>query len=279
MRPAKTPAVLALVCSVIVAIAGIVIFRQASHLRAYERQHAQDVSSLQQLRAGPRQQAGQSSVPSAMPPGSPGPAAGCATSQEISDLAARAALSDRLQADLHEAHASMARLQGQLDSFERDKETASAACSENIQKCEQDARGRLEALEKDLDSARGEAESARASRERAASLGTENAKLKSDNGAVSAQIAELRKAMASLQDLDRRRDGYLNSVSRRYHEITEQFRAMTSTIDSNRASGSSFSDVALSRIQNATALAEEDLRRLNELNAQAHQIENRMAKN
>jgi chromosome segregation ATPase len=214
-----------------------------------------------------------------MPPGSPGPAAGCATSQEISDLAARAALSDRLQADLHEAHASMARLQGQLDSFERDKETASAACSENIQKCEQDARGRLEALEKDLDSARGEAESARASRERAASLGTENAKLKSDNGAVSAQIAELRKAMASLQDLDRRRDGYLNSVSRRYHEITEQFRAMTSTIDSNRASGSSFSDVALSRIQNATALAEEDLRRLNELNAQAHQIENRMAKN
>jgi len=103
MRPAKTPAVLALVCSVIVAIAGIVIFRQASHLRAYERQHAQDVSSLQQLRAGPRQQAGQSSVPSAMPRAAPGRRAGCATSQEISDLAARAALSDRLQADLHEA--------------------------------------------------------------------------------------------------------------------------------------------------------------------------------
>jgi hypothetical protein len=72
---------------------------------------------------------------------------------------------------------------------------------------------------------------------------------------------------------------YLNSIIRRYREITGQFRAMTGVLDSSHGSDSgSFSGVALSRIQNAISLTEDDLRRLNEMNAQAHQIENKLAK-
>ena len=85
--------------------------------------------------------------------------------------------------------------------------------------------------------------------------------------------------MASLQSLERRRDGYLTSIIRRYRDVTSQFRAMSGMIDSARDGNSSaFNDAALLRIQNAISLADDDLRQLNELNAQISQLDKKLLK-
>ena len=95
----------------------------------------------------------------------------------------------------------------------------------------------------------------------------------------SARAAELRRVVTSLQDVDRRRDAYLTSIIRRYRDITSQFRAMSGMMDSSRdASSSACSSEALGRIQNTVSQADDDLRQLNELNAQARQLEKKLAK-
>jgi hypothetical protein len=66
---------------------------------------------------------------------------------------------------------------------------------------------------------------------------------------------------------------------RRYRDITSQFRAMSGMLDSSREPKSSpLSDAALTRIQNDVSLADDDLRQLTELNAQARQLEKKLVK-
>jgi len=263
--------------STVLAAGGIVIVRQSARLAGYERLHAQDARALGQLRAALREEQARNRAPAASPAeAEPAPPPGRSSASDRSALAERDASIRQLSRELEQAQAEIARLPAQLQSAVQEKQTAQSSAGEDFQKREQKWRDRLDALRQQLDSARAEAQAAR---ERAASLDADNTKLKSASGTVSAQAAELRQATAGLQDLDRRRDGYLNSIIRRYREITDQFRAMTGTLDSSHGSESaSFSGIALSRIQNAISLAEDDLRRLNELNAQAHQLENKLAK-
>jgi chromosome segregation ATPase len=269
---------LVLVFSAALAACVVVIVRQSSRLAAYERQHAADERDIAKLRASVH-----------MPPSQPATAVaphsgsvmqqppGRASVSEAAALAARNAAIEQLKRELDEAHASVARLQAQVQSAEEGQQKALAAAGDDARKREQDLQQRLDGVEQELDSARA---GMQAARERAAALDAENARIRNENGANSSHVAELRKNLATLQDLDRRRDAYLSSIVRRYRDITEQFRSMTGELDSSRGPGSSaFSGVALSRIQNAISLAEDDLRRLNELNAQAHQIASRLAKN
>jgi len=54
---------------------------------------------------------------------------------------------------------------------------------------------------------------------------------------------------------------------------------MSGMLDSSREPNSSpLSDAALTRIQNAVSLADDDLRQLSELNAQARQLEKKLVK-
>ena len=268
---------LVLVFSAALAACVVVIARQSSRLAAYERQHDQDVRRLEQLRASVHiEQPQQLPAPA---PGSEMPqrrTAGRAMAPTESELAARDAAIEQLKRELDNEHAAVAHLQEQLEMSNEAQQKAQAA-DETFRKREQEMEDRLNAVEQQLDSARAEMQAAR---ERAAALDAENARIRNENGANSSHVAELRKNLATLQDLDRRRDAYLSSIVRRYRDITEQFRSMTGELDSSRGPGSSaFSGVALSRIQNAISLAEDDLRRLNELNAQAHQVAGRLAKN
>jgi DNA repair exonuclease SbcCD ATPase subunit len=251
--------------------------RQSARLAAYERQQAEDARALGQLRAAVRPEQARNAAP--VSPSEAGPAASPSRlgAPDTSELAVRDAVIQQLNHELAEAHADIARLQTQPQNSVQEKQEALAAAGEDFQKREREWRDQLDSFKQQLDSARAESQAAR---ERAASLEADNAKIKSEGGAGSTRAAELRKALATLQDLDRRRDSYLSSIIRRYREITDQFRAMTATLDSSHGAESiPFSGIALSRIQNAISLAEDDMRRLNELNAQARQIENKLAKN
>jgi DNA repair exonuclease SbcCD ATPase subunit len=252
--------------------------RQSARLAAYERQQVEDARALGQLRAAVRPEQARNAAPP-VSPSEAGPAASPSRlgAPDTSELAVRDAAIQQLNHELAEAHADIARLQTQPQNSVQEKQEALAAAGEDFQKREREWRDQLDSFKQQLDSARAESQAAR---ERAASLEADNAKIKSEGGAGSTRAAELRKALATLQDLDRRRDAYLSSIIRRYREITDQFRAMTATLDSSHGAESiPFSGIALSRIQNAISLAEDDMRRLNELNAQARQIENKLAKN
>src|SRR5208283_5336224 len=109
-------------------------------------------------------------------------------------------------------------------------------------------------------------------------LEADNAKLKTDTTAVNTRAADLAQITASLQDIDRRRDVYLTSILRRYRDLTGEFHAMSSMLDtSHDPSSGACSGAVLSRIQNAVGLAEDDLRQLNELNARAQKLEKQLA--
>jgi hypothetical protein len=70
---------------------------------------------------------------------------------------------------------------------------------------------------------------------------------------------------------------YLNNILRRYREITEQYRAMSGVLDSRRdREAAPVRSTEIGRIQNAIALAEEDLKQIDALNAQAARIEKKL---
>lgn len=278
MRIAHIRSALVPLLSAAVVVGGIVMVRQSTRLAAYERQHAEDARVFGQLRAAVRpEQARNAALPASPSEVRPAASPSRLGAPDTCELDVRDAAIQQLNHELAEAHADIAQLQTQLQNSVQEKQEALAAAGDYLQKREREWRDQLDSFKQQLDSARAESQAAR---ERAASLEADSAKIRSEGGAGSTRAAELRKALATLQDLDRRRDAYLSSIIRRYREITDQFRAMTATLDSSHGvESASFSGIALSRIQNAISLAEDDMRRLNELNAQARQIENTLAKN
>ena len=97
-----------------------------------------------------------------------------------------------------------------------------------MQKQQTDAQAQLDDSQKKLDAAVSESDIAR---QRAAALEADNAKLKTDAAAVTTRASDVGHIIASLQDLDRRRDVYLTSILRRYRDITGEFRAMSGMLD------------------------------------------------
>jgi chromosome segregation ATPase len=109
-----------------------------------------------------------------------------------------------------------------------------------------------------------------------------NRHLRSEAGANSQRAAELAQTLKELQDIYRRRESYLNTLVGRYRDITEQYRTFASVLENRRGPegtpGSTISGAGpeMTRIQNSIAMAEEDLRQLNTLNAQALRIQKKL---
>lgn len=276
MRIGHIRGALALLLSAAAIGCGIAIVRQSARLAAYERRHEQDARAIEQLRAANRESQSRPEAPPAPAPAvRPAAPAGTPGTSDNAEIARRDAALEQLNRELADARASIANLQAQLQSAGQEKQQAAAA-ADDLQKRERDWRDQMDSLKQQLDSARAESQ---AVRERASALEADNARMKKDAGAGSARAAERSKDLAALQDIIRRRDGYLTSILRRYREITDQFRAMTGALDSSHgAESSSLGGIALSRIQNAMSLAEDDMRRVNELNTQARLAETRLAK-
>ena len=61
----------------------------------------------------------------------------------------------------------------------------------------------------------------------------DNNQLETDTSGATSRAADVAHTVASLQDLERRRDVYLTSILRRYRDITDEFRAMSSMLDTS----------------------------------------------
>lgn len=85
---------------------------------------------------------------------------------------------------------------------------------------------------------------------------------------------KLTAAARELEEINRRRDGYLNTLLRRYRDVTDLFRSVSLNAQTSDAAGAGggFQAGDLSRIQNAMQQAEDDLRQVQSLNARAAQL-------
>jgi len=114
--------------------------------------------------------------------------------------------------------------------------------------------------------------------DRLAPLEMSNRALRKENDELAAKMAAVSRLTAELEDIHRRRDSYLTSILRRYRELTDQYRAVAARLE-NPETKAGAGGTDLSRIMNTVSLAEEDLRQLQGLNAQAQSLQRKIKGN
>jgi len=245
------------------------LIRQTRRLAILEQQQEADLHSLRRLLTAVRQRDFEQAPAEVESPVQSG--------NWQAALASRNATIERLERDFSNAQASILSLQQQLANSNEEREKAVSSANQLLQKEKEDWQTQLASLKQDLESAQADAQ---ASSQRMAVIEADNARLNNTNIAASTRAVDLAQIIVQLQDLDSRRDALLTSILRRYRDITSQFRAMSGQLGSNRDSNTSnpFTDAALTRIQSAVSSADDDLRQLSELSAQARQLEKKLAK-
>jgi chromosome segregation ATPase len=108
--------------------------------------------------------------------------------------------------------------------------------------------------------------------DRATQLDIENRTLRDENRKLTEKSSQATGLMRDIDDINRRRDALLNQIQRRYRDLTDQYRVMAARSDRDGL-GAGGGD--LSRLQHTISMAEEDLRQLNALNAQAARAQQR----
>ncbi len=179
----------------------------------------------------------------------------------------------KLKLALADANASIARLQNRADQAEAQVQ-AQAVDNKRLSASEADLKENLSQVNQAVDALQRELKS---SRDRATQVEIAYQKLRDQSGADSKKLADMQQLALELQDIYKRRETYVNSILRRYRQITEQYRSISGVLQAQRTDAPSTSSTDIARIQDSIAMAEEDLRQLNSLDAQAQLIQKRMA--
>jgi len=245
-----------------------VIFYQSRRLAEVQRKRDADLQSLRETRVALRQ-AERRNAEAAAKPQAP-------ANDEKAVIAQRNATIEQLNHEISEAHISISELRGQLSDARNESQAKLASANERCQELQANWQSRFNALQQQFDSAQTALQN---SRQRVAGLESANAKLRSESNGRSARADEREQVLANLDDLDRRREAYLSSITDRCRDIINRFRAMSGMLDSNRQQDSSaFSGAALDLIQNAISLTDDDLRHLSDLNARAFRLQKELSK-
>lgn len=268
MRPLNKRSACELILAVVLAASLVVIVHQLRQISGFRRQQAADAQSLRQLQERLRLMGQPMTLPLV-------PEENLAASDRA-EISKREATIERLDRDLAQSRTTITDLQEKLSTANDQNAKAQASADVRLQQQQADSQAQLEELQKKLDAAQSASEIAR---QRATVLEADNAQLKSDTSAVSTRAADVARIVSSLQDLERRRDVYLTSILRRYRDITDEFNAMSSMMNTSHDPGSSpCGGTALSRIQSAVTSAEDDMRQLSELSARTQKLDKQLMK-
>lgn len=172
--------------------------------------------------------------------------------------------------------ATIEQLQAQVTAVEDERKRLSASPDERYQKVEDECRARLDEMGQRLQTAQSDSRQAKV---RIADLEATNTRLRGNQGEDAAHTIETARILTSIKELNRRRDASLRAIIRRYQDATGQLRGLNAVLDSTRDQNTNTaSNSALMRIQNTISATEEDLRQLNDLNAQVDQLERKLEK-
>jgi chromosome segregation ATPase len=269
MRPLTTRIAFELVLGAVVVASLLIILRKSRRLAEFEIEQAANNQSLRLLLEALRQK-GYNAGPWEVTEQT-------STANDHGGITKREAVIARLDHELAEDRSTIADLQKQLSSSNDQNSKAQATADEQLRKLQADSQAHIQDLQTKLDTALAQLDIVH---QRVASLEADNNQLRAETSGVTSRAAEVSHIVAGLQDLERRRDVYLTSILRRYRDITDEFRGMSSILDTSHEPGSNAcSGAALSRIQNAVNSAEDDLRQTNELNARSQKLEKQLLKN
>jgi hypothetical protein len=177
----------------------------------------------------------------------------------------------QLNEDLAAARSRISELESKILGLEADRATLTQQRQQELTASEETCRTRIADTQRSLETAQIDLKSAQ---QKAALFESENENLRKSQASAVKVAARAIPPEGALDELSRRRDGYLKSLIRRYREIDNDYRAFMRDAQASRAS-----DPAMLRIQATLSQAEEDLRQIDSLNAKTLLVEKRREKN
>lgn len=261
------------------AVMALLLAVSAMTIRRFARNRAAQTARIAQLEAENRDwQARSERLTSERPepaPPVPAPVPGAPPARRKPEPAG-AEQEDKLLAQLREnlatANASLAELHTRVQELEASLDRT-AEENKRLAASEADLKEKLAANSRVLEAVQAEL---KGKSDRLVQLETTNNLLHQENRALSEKATLSGRMLRDLEEINRRRETYLTSILRRYKELTEQYRALATRLESSRDNLTP-PGPELSRIQTAVASAEEDLRQLVSLNAQAARIQQKLA--
>jgi chromosome segregation ATPase len=260
---------------IVLVIAAAVVAWQAHANRQQAMRLAQLSAETERLRGRVAELARAASAPAGVP--APAPAAETQNGPRAPNPAINpedAIAIQRLKLSLADANSSVARLESRADEAEAQIQNLRLE-NKRLAGSEADLQENLAAANQAVDTLQKELKS---SRDRATQVEIAYQKLRDQSGGDGQKIAQLQQLSVELQEIHQRREAYLTSILRRYKQITEQYRSISGVLQAQRTDGPATGSTDLARIQDSIAMAEEDLRQLNSLDAQARLIQKKMAK-
>lgn len=183
----------------------------------------------------------------------------------IRELAAAQSRLSEVQAALVETRNRVAELEASLERATAENKRLTAA-EAALQEDLDHTRRIIQAMENEI----------KAKNDRLTQLETALRKTREELQSLGRRSGAIDSMISEFADLNRRRENTINSLQRRYRDITDQLRALAVRLDTQRDNpAAAIGD--LSRIQTAVLAAEEDLRQLNTLNSQSQQLMQKLA--
>ncbi|MFB3827234.1 MAG: hypothetical protein ACE15B_10715 [Bryobacteraceae bacterium] len=252
----------ALVASLAAALAwtGWLAWQRSARIAELERANRE-----MQARAVPAAAPAQPS-PSPQPAPSPSPPPRQAPAPALPDRSE----AEALKARLGEARAELVELENRVHDLQA-QAARLAADNQRLSASEADLNENLSSANRVIAAQQTEL---KGKGDRITQLEVVNQQLREQAKAGSGRLAETMKLAADLQDIHRRREAVLNAVLRRYKDVSAQYRALEAR---GRDDAPAVNTADLERIQNSIAMAEDDLRQLSALNAQAQRLQKLMA--
>lgn len=212
-----------------------------------------------------RKQLAERGIPAPVPAASSRSADDARRLAAIRELAAAQTRLTESQSALAEARNRTAELEASLERVTAENKRLAAAESALAEDVDHQRRI-VQAMEAEI----------KAKNERIAQLDASLRKTREELQALSHRVGAFAPVVADLIELNRRRENTVTSLQRRYRDITDQLRALSVRLDTQRDNpAAAIGD--LSRIQTAVLAAEEDLRQLNALNSQSQQLMQKLA--
>ncbi len=237
-----------------------------AHVRKAYADAETRVQTLETQNAALRSQLEASGLHPAIPPPPPRSASASAGVETVRVLAlTQRQLSDTKTA-LEAAQSRLQQLEASLEQLQSDNPRLQTAANEAREEAD-NLRRVNETVEAELKSKTARADAADEQLRRA----------QAESGESRQRLNQAAATLHELDELARRRDNYLNNLQRRYRDANEQLRSLSARLDHYRDS-SSVPNVSsdLPRLQSVVQAAEEDLRQVQNLNAQALRLSQRL---
>jgi hypothetical protein len=171
-----------------------------------------------------------------------------------------------MKTTLQAAQNRVLQLESAAEQLQGDGKRLAAAANEAREEAD-NLRRMNETLEAELKSKTERADSSDAAVRRA----------QADAAEIRQKFNQTSATLHELDDLARRRDNYLTSLLRRYHDANDQLRSLAARLDRSRDTNSAPNFSAdLPRLQSIVQAADEDLRQVQSLNNQALRLTQRL---